>query len=111
MKILAESEMDNLQHISMRWLVNMLQRHHQNAQSTCWFSLITAAKRAIPPWGLEKSIIVKFLADDETKMLPEATTCFYILSIPVFHTSEMSFFKYIDMAIRFESNGFDAAGY
>ena len=108
MKILAESEMDDLQRISMRWLIEYVTE--ASSERTEDLLVFITAKRTIPPWNLEKPIILKFLADDETKMLPEATTCFYILSIPVVHTSKMLFFKYMDMALRFESNGFAAEG-
>ena len=107
-EILAESEMDDLQRISIRWLVEYLRE--ASSKRTEDLLLFITASRTIPPWDLERPIIVKFLADNETKMLPDATTCFYILSIPVVHTSKMSFFKYIDMALRFESNGFAADG-
>ena len=97
MKILTESEIDDLQRISMRWLVEYVKE--ASPERTEDLLVFITAKRTIPPWGLEKLIIVKFLADDETKTLPEGTTCFYILTIPVVHTSKMSLFKYMDMAL------------
>ena len=89
-KILAESEMDDLQCISMRWLVEYVTE--ASSERIEDLLVFITAKRTISPWGLEKPTIVKLLADDETKMLPDATTCFYILSIPVVHTSKMPFF-------------------
>lgn len=98
MKILAETEIDGLQRISMRWLVEYVKE--ASLERTEDLLVFITAKRTIPPCGLEKLIIiVKFLADDETKTLPEATTCFYILTIPVVHRSKMSLFKYMDMAL------------
>lgn len=97
MKILAESEIDDLQRMSMRWLVKYVKE--ASPERTEDLLVFITAKRTVPPWGLEKPIIVKFLADDETKMLPEATTCFDILTIPVVYTSKMSPFKYMDMAL------------
>ena len=100
--------MNDLQCISMRWLVEYVTE--ASSERIEDLLVFITAKRTISPWDLEKPTIVKLLADDETKMLPDATTCFYILSIPVVHTSKMPFFKYMDMALRFESNGFASEG-
>ena len=90
MEILAESEMDDLHRISMRWLIEYVTE--ASSERTEDLLVFITAKRTICPWGLKKPIIVKFLVDDETKMLPGVTTCFYILLIPLVHTSKMSFF-------------------
>lgn len=77
MKILAESEMKSLQRISMRWLIEYVAEASSERKEE--LLVFITVKYTIPPRDLEKPLIMKFLAEDKTKMLPEATTCFYIL--------------------------------
>ena len=37
---------------------------------------------SIPPWGLRKPIVLRYLNDDEKKIYPEAMACFNILQLP-----------------------------
>ncbi|PFX15498.1 hypothetical protein AWC38_SpisGene20279 [Stylophora pistillata] len=53
----------------------------------------------IPPMGLDQPLQVKYLQDDDNKVLPEAQSCFHILYIPVVHTTKDSFFKIMHQAI------------
>ena len=76
-KILAESEMKSLQRISMRWLIEYVAEVSSERKED--LLVFITAKCTIPPRDLEKPLIMKFLAEDKTDMLPEATTCFYIL--------------------------------
>ena len=64
----------------MRWLVEYVTE--ASSEHIGDLLVFITAKRTIPPWGLEKPIIVKFLADNKIKMLPEATTCFFYIADP-----------------------------
>ena len=68
----------------------------------------STASPKLPLWRLEKDIVVKFLPDNEQKLMPEATTCFNILCIPVVHESKTTFYKYMDITLDCESSGFSA---
>ena len=45
----------------------------------------------IPLWKMEKGIILKYLEDDDKKMLPESMACFNILYLPAVHSNQISF--------------------
>ena len=45
----------------------------------------------IPPWKMERGIILKYLENDDEKMLPESMTCFNILCLPTVHSNQISF--------------------
>ena len=60
----------------------------------------------IPPWKMEKGIILKYLEDDDEKMLPESMACFNILYLPTVHSNQISFNKYFNQALEFEASGF-----
>ena len=100
--------MKSLQRISMRWLIEYVAEALSERKEE--LLVFITVKCTIPPRDLEKPLIMKFLAEDKTKMLPEATTCFYILQTTVVHTLDMSFSKYMEMAVQLESNGFFAEG-
>ena len=58
----------------MQWLVEYIAE--ASSERIEHLLVFITAKRNIPPWGSEEPLIMKFLANDETKVLPEATTCF-----------------------------------
>lgn len=60
---------------------------------------------ALPSTALQK-LIVAYLPDCTTKLLPEANTCPMILSIPVAHSSFESFRNSLEKAISFAKVGF-----
>ena len=62
----------------------------------------------IPPWKMEKGIILKNLEDDDKKVLPESMACFNILHLPTVHSNQISFNKYFNQALEFEPSGFSA---
>ena len=64
----------------------------------------------IPPWGIPKEIIIKFLIDDDSKLYPEAMVCFGILHLPTVHSNQREFDKHFLTALEIEGVGF-SAGY
>jgi hypothetical protein len=56
--------------------------------------------------GLPTSLKLEYLPDDDTKVLPEAQTCFGILQLQVVHTKKEDFFDMVNKAIDFGSKGF-----
>ena len=62
----------------------------------------------IPPWGLGKDISIKFLIDDDTKLYPEAMTCFGILYLPTVHSTQEEFEHHFIVALEIEGVGFSA---
>ena len=57
---------------------------------------------------MEKSIILKYLEDDDEKMLPESMACFSIFYLLTVHSIQISFNKYFNQALEFEASGFSA---
>ena len=55
---------------------------------------------------MENGIILKYLEDDDEKMLPESMACFNILYLPTVHLNQISFNKYFNQALEFEASGF-----
>ena len=55
---------------------------------------------------MEKGIILKYLEDDDEKMLPESMVCFNILYLPTVDSNQISINKYINQALEFEAPGF-----
>ena len=68
---------------------------------------VTGSTR-IPPWKMEKGIILKCFEDDDEKMFAESMACFNILYLPTIHSCQMSFSKYFNQALEFEASGFSA---
>ena len=66
----------------------------------------TTSYKRIPPLGLRHKLSIQYLADDEKNELPVAHACFGIIKLPVIHTSKAVFFKKIDTALIFGSQGF-----
>ena len=60
----------------------------------------------IPLWKMEKGIILKYLEDDNEKMLPESMVCFNVSYLPTVHSNQISFNKYFNQALEFEAFGF-----
>ena len=63
----------------------------------------------IPPWGLGRQIVIKYHADDEDKIYPEAMVCFSILYLPTVHSNEASFICHFEKALDVEGVGFSAS--
>ena len=61
---------------------------------------------SIPPWGLRNKISIKFLADDDDKLYPEAMACFSILYLATVHSSEQGFIRHFEKALEIEGIGF-----
>eukprot|EP00794_Sanderia_malayensis_P001946 gene1946-2215_t len=51
-------------------------------------------------------INLKYLEDDEAKVLPEAIACLDTLCLPTVHTIYNSFVRYMNTALEFASSGF-----
>ena len=60
--------------------------------------------RSIPPLGFSKKITILFL--DSSKVLPEVSTCFYNLYLPVSISMKEIFFERFDQAVLFSVNHF-----
>ncbi len=61
---------------------------------------------AAPSPLVSTGIDLKYLEDDEAKVLPEAVACVGQLSLPTVHTSYNSFIRYMDTALKFGAAGF-----
>ena len=57
---------------------------------------------------MEKGITLKYLEDDDEKMLPESMACFSILHLPTVHSIQISSNKYFNQALEFEASSFSA---
>ena len=97
---------EEIQKIALTWLIDYMNEINVEKLEALMSFITTSPK--LPPWRLEKEIAVKFLPDDEQKLMPEATTCFNILYIPVVYESKTKFYKYMDIALDCESSGFSA---
>ena len=51
-------------------------------------------------------IDIKYLADDENKTMPEAAACVGLMSLPTVHSTDSEFYKNIDKALDYGSEGF-----
>lgn len=60
----------------------------------------------VPFSGLTKRLKVAFLADDDTKSLPMASSCTLVLRIPTVHSSKKRFFEAMNIALKFGRVGF-----
>ena len=59
------------------------------------------------PFGcLTSKIKVTFLPDDEGDSLPTASACTSLIRIPTCHSSKKGFFKAMDVALKYASEGF-----
>ena len=95
---------EEIQKTALTWLIDHVNDIKVEKLETL-LSFITASQK-LPPWRLEKEIVVKPLPDNEQKLLPEATTCFNISCTPVVHESKTTFYKYMNIALDCESSGF-----
>ena len=68
----------------------------------------TTGFSSIPPWGLRNKISIKFLADDNDKLYPEAMACFLILYLPTVHSSKQEFIQPFEKALETEGIGFSS---
>jgi len=64
---------------------------------------------SIPPWGLRRPIVIRYLDDDEKKIYPEAMACFNILQLPTVHGNAKSFKEHFMKALSIEGIGFSAS--
>ena len=69
----------------------------------------TTGFQSIPPWGLRKHIVIRYLEDDEKKIYPEAMACFNILQLPTVHSKKKTFEEHILKALSIEGIGFSAS--
>ena len=61
----------------------------------------------IPPsQGENFALTVKFLEDDDTDVLPQATACANTLMLPTVHSSKVKFTESLDLALKFGNAGF-----
>ena len=61
----------------------------------------------IPPsQGENFALTVKFLEDDDTDVLPQATACANTLMLPTVHSSRVKFTESLDLALKFGHAGF-----
>ena len=64
---------------------------------------------SIPPWGLQKPVVIRYLEDDENKIYPEAMACFNILKLPTVHSNCKVFEEHFLKALSIEGVGFSAS--
>eukprot|EP00794_Sanderia_malayensis_P001737 gene1737-1934_t len=99
---------DRTQEQVKSWFLEFIEESTQEILSQ--FLCFSTALQSIPPWGLSKNIVVKFLEDDDEKLFPEAMVCFQIIYLPTVHTSKLTFCKYLSQALEYESLGFYGSG-
>ena len=97
---------EEIQKTALTWLIDYVNEINVEKLEALMSFITTSPK--LPSWGTEKEIAVKFLPDDEQKLMPEATTCFNMLYIPVVYESKTTFYTYMDIALDCESSGFSA---
>ena len=56
---------------------------------------ITGQER-VPPMGLQKQIVIRYLPDDQKYRYPTADRCFSIINLPVVHGDKADFFSTLD---------------
>ncbi len=61
---------------------------------------------AVPPLGFKEYVTLKYLSIDSEKKLPEASSCFGILYLPVCNASEEEFVASFDKALVLGRLGF-----
>jgi len=66
----------------------------------------TTGYSTMPFQGLKGDISVRYLADDENYIMPTSSACLKILYLPTVHTKQNKFFEMLDIAFKFESEGF-----
>lgn len=90
---------------SYDWFIQYIQGASAE-QLQCLLKFATSFK-TIPPYGMEHKITIKYLSDDDEKAsLPKSLACLAILSLPTVHSSQKKFNESIDVALKFESEGF-----
>ena len=62
----------------------------------------------LAPWGISRSISVRYLSDDNERSFPEASCCFSILNLPTVHSSQKVFDEYFEKALEVERVDFSA---
>ena len=103
-QINLEEPEDYTQNQSLKWFVSYVKSAtHEKLQDLLQF---ITGHRSVPPFGLPHKICLKFLADDDEAVLPTAIACLAILHLPTVHCSEAKFVANMDIALRFESQGF-----
>uniref|UniRef100_A0A7M5XKK5 HECT domain-containing protein n=1 Tax=Clytia hemisphaerica TaxID=252671 RepID=A0A7M5XKK5_9CNID len=63
----------------------------------------------IPPWGMKKKIMIRYLADDESKIYPESMSCFNIFYLPTVHSDFQKFKNDMLKAFEIEGIGFSSS--
>ena len=61
------------------------------------FRFVTGSEY-LPPWGISRSISVRYLPDDNECSFPKASCCFSIFNLPTVHSSQKAFDEYIAKA-------------
>ena len=56
----------------------------------------------LPPWGISRSISVRYLLGDNERSFPEASCCFSILNLPTVHCFQKAFDEYFKKALDVE---------
>lgn len=75
-------------------------------QLQCLLQFATGFK-TVPPYGMEQKIVLKYRPDhDENASFPTSMACLSILSLPTVHSTEKKFKESMDIALKFESQGF-----
>jgi hypothetical protein len=93
---------------SYDWFVQYIQSASAE-QLQCLLKFATSFK-TIPPYGMEHKITIKYLPDDDEKAsLPKSLACLAILSLPTVHSSQTKFNESVDLALKFESEGFSSS--
>ena len=62
----------------------------------------------LPPWGISRSISVRYFPDENERSFPEASCCFSILNLPTVHSCQKAFDEYFAKAFDVERVGFSA---
>ena len=84
------------------WLCQYI---NQTSRLTEFLSFCTGYSN-MPFGGLNGTISVKYLPDDDEKSLMKTSACLKILFLPTVHSSRERFFHFIDMALDNGSKGF-----
>ena len=93
---------------SYDWFIEYV-RSASADQLHCLLKFSTSFK-TIPPYGMQHKVTIKYLPDDDEKAsLPKSLACLAILSLPTVHSSQKKFNESIDVALKFESEGFGSS--
>ena len=88
---------------TQKWFIQYVKFASEEALSR--LLRFVSAFSAIPAWGMEKKISVKFLPDDDEKIYPESMVCFQVILFPTVHSTQEVFYKYMNKALEIESDG------